>query len=57
MHSRFREVHPTPNMENNQGVTSIADELSKLAKLKEQGVITDEEFSQMKTNLIKGQKS
>jgi hypothetical protein len=27
------------------------------AKLKEQGVITEEEFSQMKTNLIKGQKS
>jgi hypothetical protein len=54
---KFREVHPTPNIENNQGVTSIADELSKLAKLKEQGVITEEEFLQMKTNLIKGQKS
>jgi Short C-terminal domain len=32
---------------------SIADELSKLAKLKEQGVITEEEFSQMKNNLMK----
>ena len=32
---------------------SIADELSKLAKLKEQGVITEEEFSQMKSNLMK----
>ena len=29
---------------------SIADELGKLAKLKEQGVIIDEEFSQMKRN-------
>jgi hypothetical protein len=33
---------------------SIADELSKLAKLKDQGVITDEEFSRMKDNLMKG---
>jgi hypothetical protein len=32
---------------------SIADELSKLAKLKEQGVITEEEFSKMKNNLKK----
>ena len=35
---------------------SIADELSKLAKLKEQGVITEEEFSQMKRNLTEGMK-
>jgi hypothetical protein len=34
-------------------VVSIADELSKLAKLKEQGAITEEEFSQMKSNLMK----
>jgi hypothetical protein len=32
---------------------SIADELGKLAKLKEEGVITEEEFSQMKNNLMK----
>ena len=36
-----------------QTITSIADELSKLAKLKEQGVITEEEFSQMKSSLMK----
>lgn len=32
---------------------SLADELSKLAKLKEQGVLTDSEFQQMKHDLIK----
>jgi hypothetical protein len=32
---------------------SIADELGKLAKLKEEGVLTEEEFSQMKNNLMK----
>lgn len=31
---------------------SVADELSKLAKLKEQGVLTDEEFAKMKQDLI-----
>ena len=44
----------TPDQNINQpGVVSIADEISKLAKLKEQGVITEEEFSQMKNNLMK----
>jgi hypothetical protein len=38
---------------NQPAVVSIADELSKLAKLKEQGVITEEEFSQMKNDLKK----
>jgi len=32
---------------------SIADELAKLAKLKEQGVISESEFQQMKQELIK----
>ena len=51
---KFHEVNPTPlHKDTSQGVQSIADELSKLAKLKEQGVITEEEFSQMKTNLMK----
>ena len=35
-------------------VTSIADELSKLAKLRDQGVITEAEFVKMKGNLING---
>jgi hypothetical protein len=32
---------------------SIADEIRKLAKLKEEGIITEEEFSQMKQDLIR----
>lgn len=32
---------------------SIADEIRKLAKLKEEGVITDEEFRQMKEDLMR----
>jgi hypothetical protein len=34
------------------GSLSVADELSKLSKLKDQGVITDVEFEQMKKQLI-----
>jgi len=37
---------------NNQSM-SIADELQKLARLKEEGVITEEEFSDMKKELIR----
>jgi hypothetical protein len=32
---------------------SIADELAKLAKLKEQGIISESEFQQMKQDLLK----
>jgi hypothetical protein len=32
---------------------SIADEIRKLAKLKDEGIITEEEFKQMKQDLIK----
>jgi multidrug resistance efflux pump len=38
---------------SNQPAMSIADELNKLTKLKEQGVITEEEFLQMRNNLMK----
>ena len=38
---------------NQSAEVSIADELTKLAKLKEQGVITEDEFSQMKNNLMR----
>lgn len=38
---------------NNATTMSIADELAKLAKLKEQGVISEDEFQQMKQDLIK----
>jgi hypothetical protein len=47
-------VQPTqPNNDTNQEVESIADELSKLAKLKEQGAITEDEFLRMKSSLMK----
>ena len=36
---------------------SIADELRKLAKLKEEGILTEEDFNQMKQQLIKNKKS
>jgi putative oligomerization/nucleic acid binding protein len=38
---------------NQQTKISIADELAKLAKLKEQGVISESEFQQMKQDLLK----
>ncbi|MGB7558993.1 MAG: SHOCT domain-containing protein [Nitrososphaeraceae archaeon] len=50
---KMREVQNPPSQEDTKAIMSIADELSKLAKLKEQGVITEEEFSQMKSNLMK----
>lgn len=36
----------------NQSI-SISDEIRKLAKLKEEGLITEEEFKQMKQDLIR----
>jgi Bacterial PH domain len=42
----------TTSSNNNQTI-SIADELTKLAKLKEQGVISGDEFVQMKQDLIR----
>jgi hypothetical protein len=50
---KMREVRNLPSHEDTKATISIADELSKLAKLREQGVITEEEFSQMKNNLMK----
>lgn len=40
---------PIPQQQNQ----SLADELSKLAKLKDQGIISEAEFAQMKQELIK----
>ncbi len=52
---RDREVYRHPQMEQSQqhSSMSIADELMKLANLKEKGIISDEEFQQMKQDLIK----
>ena len=37
---------------NQQQVSSFADELAKIAKLKEQGILSEEEFLQMKQDLL-----
>ena len=47
------EETATQIQSNSDSITSIADELAKLAKLRDQGVITEAEFVQMKGNLIK----
>jgi hypothetical protein len=41
------------NNNDNSPTISIADELTKLAKLKEQGVLSESEFQQMKQDLLK----
>lgn len=38
---------------SNQSEVSIADELLKLAKLREEGILTEQEFNQMKQKLVK----
>jgi hypothetical protein len=50
---KMREVQNLPSQKDTKATMSIADELSKLVKLKGQGAITEEEFSQMKSNLMK----
>jgi hypothetical protein len=50
---KMREAGNPPSHEDTKATMSIADELNKLVKLKEQGAITEEEFSQMKNNLMK----
>jgi hypothetical protein len=49
---RDREIH-SQRQEQQQPSISIADELTKLANLKEKGIISEDEFHQMKEDLIK----
>lgn len=48
---------PKEVMTRSNHLVSIADELRKLAKLKEEGIVTEEEFNQMKQQLIKNKES
>jgi hypothetical protein len=48
---------PKEDMTRSNHLVSIADELRKLAKLKEEGIVTEEEFNQMKQQLIKNKES
>jgi hypothetical protein len=52
---RDREVHGyrVQPQSQQQSSISIADELMKLASLKEKGIISEDEFQQMKQDLIK----
>ena len=56
IYEKMRDIQQQRKLESLENTvnqpSSIADELSKIAKLKEQGVITEEEFLQMKNNLI-----
>ena len=45
------KVVPSSKNNNNDKV-SIADELRELAKLKQEGILTEEEFTEMKEDLI-----
>ena len=47
------DVSTNNNNNDNSPTMSIADELTKLAKLKEQGVISESEFQQMKQEFLK----
>jgi hypothetical protein len=53
---RDKEVYRYPQVEQlhqQQSSVSTADELMKLASLKDKGIISAEEFQQMKQDLIK----
>ena len=50
---KMREDRNLPIHNDAKSTISIADELGKLVKLKEQGAITEEEFSQLKSELMK----
>lgn len=57
IYKKMRDIQQQRKIESLENAvnqpSSLADELSKIAKLKEQGVITEEEFLQMKNNLMK----
>jgi hypothetical protein len=54
---KFIELHePKEAMNTSHQSESVADEVRKLAKLKEEGILTEKEFNQMKQDLIKNRK-
>ncbi|MGZ5547087.1 MAG: PH domain-containing protein [Nitrososphaeraceae archaeon] len=54
---KFIELHePKEAMTTSNQSESVADEIRKLAKLKEEGILTDKEFNQMKQDLLKNSK-
>ncbi len=54
---KFTELHePKEAMTTSNQSESVADEIRKLAKLKEERILTDKEFNQMKQDLIRNSK-
>jgi Bacterial PH domain len=54
-HKSDSNIH-SPAYRLSANINSIADELTKFAKLKEQGVLTGEEFERIKRDLLEGKK-
>jgi len=52
-YSNSRSAPPRQQPNNNTG-SSLADELTKFAKLREQGILTSEEFERVKKDLLEG---
>ncbi|MFL6346319.1 MAG: hypothetical protein ACJ71A_12870, partial [Nitrososphaeraceae archaeon] len=50
---RDREVYSQQQQQSQPQSLSIADEITKLANLKERRIISEDEFQQMKQDLIK----
>lgn len=54
---RSSEIQGTSNQQSNNNVaSSVADELTKFAKLREQGMLTAEEFERIKKDLLEGKR-
>lgn len=56
-YSSISENHAPPRQQSNNNIgSSIADEITKFAKLREQGVLTAEEFERIKKDLLEGKR-
>jgi hypothetical protein len=57
MHGYSNSQSPPPRQQpNNNRGSSLADELTKFAKLREQGILTSEEFERVKKDLLEGKR-
>jgi len=52
MQEGIKKSKGTTQEKQTQDSSSVADELAKIAKLKEQGIISEEEFQEMKQKLL-----
>jgi len=50
------EARPTSQSSNSTHSSSVADELTKLGKLKQDGLITEEEFARLKKEVLDGKR-